>query len=77
MTQADHRTRSVPDAHEIAGAARSVLACADSVNLVVDGVADVLEGDADLGDAGPARHPHFLSRWAPRSPTPPGGTAAP
>jgi len=61
MTQADHRTRSLPDAHEIAGAARSVLACADSVNLVVDGVADVLEGDAELGMQDRHGTPTFLS----------------
>ena len=29
MTTADHRTRTMPDAHQLAGAARSVLACTD------------------------------------------------
>jgi hypothetical protein len=61
MTQADHRTRSMPDAHEVAGAARSVLACAESVNLVVDGVAVVLEGAADVGMQDRHGTPTFLS----------------
>jgi hypothetical protein len=58
MTQADHRT--MPDAHAIAGAARSLLACAESVNLVVDGVPDVLDGDADLGMQDQHGTPTFL-----------------
>jgi len=60
MTAADHRTRALPDAHELAGAARSVLACAESVTLVVDGVPDVLDGEDDLGMQDQHGTPTFL-----------------
>lgn len=60
MTQADHRTLPRPDAARIAGAARSVLACAESVSLVVDGVPDVLDGGAELGMQDRHGTPTFL-----------------
>ncbi|MDO9458098.1 hypothetical protein [Nocardioides sp.] len=53
MTSLDHHT-STGDPVLLAAAARSVLACPAGVNLVVDGVDDVLGdlGDPDTGGAG-------------------------
>jgi hypothetical protein len=60
MTTADHRTRTMPDAHQLAGAARSVLACPASVNLVVDGVPQVLDDQEDVGMQDAHGTPTFL-----------------
>lgn len=51
MTSVDHHT-STGDPTLLAAAARSVLACPAGVNLVVDGVDDVLGDLGDLGDLG-------------------------
>lgn len=50
MTSLDHHAPLTRDPALLAAAARSVLACPTGVNLVVDGVDDVL---ADLGEPGP------------------------
>jgi hypothetical protein len=51
MTALDHHT-TAGDPHLLAAAARSVLACPAGVNLVVDGVDDVLGDLGDPGDGG-------------------------
>jgi hypothetical protein len=60
MTTADHRTRTLPDAHDVAAAARSILACPASVNLVVDGVPELLDGRDDVGMQDTHGTPTFL-----------------
>ncbi len=57
------RTTSSPQTtgpHELAATARSILACPAGVNLVVDGVDDVLAGMDDLGHARPRRAADLL-----------------
>jgi hypothetical protein len=59
MTAGDHRiARTGADA--LAAAARSVLSCASSVSLVVDGVPHVLDGDDELGMQDHHGTPTFL-----------------
>jgi hypothetical protein len=60
MTAADHRIAAGPDADELAAAARSILAGASSVSLVVDGVPRVLDGGDDLGMQDVHGTPTFL-----------------
>ena len=60
MTTADHRTRTMPEAHQLAAAARSILACPESVNLVVDGVPEVLDGQDEVGMQDVHGTPTFL-----------------
>ncbi|WP_232677017.1 hypothetical protein [Nocardioides sp. R-C-SC26] len=49
MTSLHHPTRTTSDPTRLAAAARSILACPAGVNLVVEGVDDVLADADDLG----------------------------